>query len=104
MTVKAAPQGRSESELQRSEARIRGILDSMYTFVGVFWLDGRLAEVNRAPLEAAGIERADAIDKPFTEIFWLAHSAQAQEQVRDALRRGAAGETSRCDVPVRLRE
>ncbi len=82
--------------------RCRRFLDTLTGFVGLFSMDGRVCEVNGAPLEAAGLRREDVIGRPFAETFWWSHSSRAQEQVRRAIRRAAGGEFVREDFDVRI--
>ena len=95
---------RAIEDLRQSEVRLQNILDSMNAFVGLCTIEGVLIDVNRAPLEAAGLAREDVIGKPFWETYWWSYSEEVQEQLRDALRRAAEGETVRYDVPVRVAE
>jgi diguanylate cyclase (GGDEF)-like protein/PAS domain S-box-containing protein len=92
----------ADREDQSGELRLRQILDSMRAFVGLFSLDGRVLEANRAPLVAAGLTREDVIGTLLWETTFVAHSPQTQEQVRSAIARAGAGETVREDVPVRV--
>jgi len=80
---------------------LRGILDSLFGFVGIFTPDGFLLDANRAPLEAAGLTREAVIGLPFWETPWWSYSPAAQDQVRSALERAAAGETVRGDFTAR---
>ena len=91
-----------ETALRDTQRRQQSILDSMFAFVGLFDLDGVLVDVNRAPLEAGGVRREDALGKPFWETYWLAHSPATQEQIRAAFGRVAGGEIVREDVAVRM--
>ena len=95
---------RTTQALRESEERLRNILDSMFGFVGLYTIEGVLIEANRASLEAAGLAREDVIGKPFWETYWWSYSKEVQEQLRNALRRAAHGETVRYDVPVRVGE
>lgn len=102
-------QALAQMELRRSMARqaglrLQAVLDSMFIFVGLFDLDGRIVEMNRAPLDAARLRREDVIGKVFAETFWWEHSAAAQAQVRAVLARAAAGETVREDFSVQVAE
>jgi PAS domain S-box-containing protein len=89
-------------ERRAAEIRLRQILDSMFAFVGVFTLAGEVAEMNRAPLEIAGLERDDVIGKPLWETYWCSYSPEIQERFRQALASAAAGETVRGDIPIRI--
>ncbi|HXS68534.1 MAG TPA: PAS domain S-box protein [Candidatus Polarisedimenticolia bacterium] len=92
----------AEQTVRESRDRLKRILDSLFTFVGVLTLDGVLLEANRAPFEAAGIKREDAIGKLFHETYWWAHSAETQRSLGECLKRAAQGETVRRDFEVRV--
>ena len=89
-------------DLTEDEGRIRLVLDQLFAFVGITSVEGVLLEANRAPLEAAGIEAADVLGKPFWDAYWWSHSAGVQAQLRDAITRAAAGEVVRYDAEVRM--
>jgi PAS domain S-box-containing protein len=90
------------SEQVQAELRLRNILDGIFAFVGLYDLEGTLVEVNRAPLEIAGLRREDVIGKPFWEAYWWSHARDTQDQVRSALVRAARGEVVRDDFVVRI--
>ncbi|HEV2200209.1 MAG TPA: PAS domain-containing protein, partial [Bryobacteraceae bacterium] len=50
---------RAAEKLAAGEKRLRDILDSQFGFVGLYNLDGTVLYINRAPLEAAGIQAED---------------------------------------------
>ena len=89
---------RAERELRENHRRLQHILDSMFTFVGLFSVDGTVLDVNRAPLDATGQRRAELIGKPWWESSSFAGRPDAQAQLRDAVRRAAQGDTVRFDV------
>lgn len=91
---------RAEEARRASEMRLRKVLDSMFAFVGLFSLDGRVLEVNNSPVELAGLRREDVIGRPFAETEWWAHSAPVRERLRRAMERAAGGETVREDFLV----
>lgn len=93
---------RAEQALGESEERLRRILDNMFPFVGLLSLDGRILEVNRAPLDVAGLKRDDVIGQPCAEILWFSHSVKVQARLRAALERVAAGATVRYDETIRI--
>lgn len=93
---------RAEAAVQASEQRLRGILDTMFVFVGLMDLEGRMLEVNEAPLAAAGLTRADVLGRTVPESFWFAHSPSVQAQVRQALTRAAQGQVVREDYLIRI--
>jgi len=93
---------RAEGALRESEARLRNVLDNMFPFVGLLSLDGRVLEVNRPPLEAAGLTREAVIGQPCAEILWFSHSADVQERLRAALARAGAGAAARYDETIQV--
>ncbi len=95
---------RAEVALAASEQHLRGVLNSLFAFVGVMTVDGVLIEANAAPLEAAGIRACDVLGKPFWECFWFSHSAEQRERIRAAVGRAQAGESSRFDIEARMKD
>ncbi len=95
---------RTERVLHENEQRLRNILDTMFVFVGLMNLDGRIVEVNLAPLQAAGLKREDVLGKTVAESYWFAYSPSVQEQVRRALTQAAQGEIVRDDYLIRIAE
>lgn len=92
----------AEKHRIESEVRIRKILDNLSAFVGIMTPDGVLVEANRSALTAANLKPEDVLNKPFEEAYWWSYDAQIQQQLRDAIKRAAKGETVRYDVPVRV--
>jgi PAS domain S-box-containing protein len=83
---------RAEEARRNSEQYMRNILDNLAAFVGLFTPDGTILEVNRLPLERAGLSREDVIGKKFAETYWWNYAPDVQAQIRDAFRRAAKGE------------
>jgi PAS domain S-box-containing protein len=97
-------QKRAQQTLRESEQHLRKVLDSLFAFVGVLSPDGVLLEINRAPLDAAGLVREQVIGQPFEEVRWWRYSAQVQDRLRRAISRAAQGESSRFDVDIQVRD
>ncbi|MBN8504770.1 MAG: PAS domain S-box protein [Burkholderiales bacterium] len=94
---------RAKRALAESEAHVRRVLNSLFAFVGVLTTQGVLIEANRAPLEAAGIDSVDVLDRPFWDTYWFSHDAGLQDWLRDATARAAQGDVIRRDVVVRMK-
>ena len=92
----------AEAELRESHQLTRRVLDTLFVFVGVMTVDGTLIEVNRAPLEVAGISSSEVLGKKFWDCHWVSYSPEVQARVRTACERAAAGEVVRFDVPGRM--
>ncbi|MEO2013759.1 MAG: ATP-binding protein [Fuerstiella sp.] len=91
-----------DKALIESEKHLRDIIDGLFGFIGLCTIDGILVDTNRAPLEAAGLQKADVTGRPFWETYWWSYSTDVQWQMKNALRRAAGGETVRYDVPIRV--
>jgi PAS domain S-box-containing protein len=103
--VKVTEESTAIGDLDRAglgteQARLRGILDALFAFVGLFSLEGIVVETNEAPLLPAGLARGDVVGHRFVDLPWFAHSALERQRVSQALARAAAGESSRFETSV----
>ncbi len=94
----------AQQAVAQSERQVRRVLDSLFSFVGVMTPEGILIEANRRALEAASLQPADVIGKPFEETYWWAYSPEIQAQLQQAIASARRGEVVRYDVHVRLGE
>lgn len=92
---------RTDLERRQNHENLKRILDSIFTFVGLFSTDGILLDANRAPLEMGGLKREDVIGQPLAATYWFSHSIAAQDRVRVALARAARGDIVRYDEVIR---
>ncbi|MEQ6289554.1 PAS domain S-box protein [Vogesella sp. GCM10023246] len=90
--------------LRDSEQHIRRVLDSLFTFVGVIAPDGTLLEVNRAPLEAAGITLDSVRGLKLWDTFWWSFNAEMQQLAHEVVQQAAGGDTVRRDIEVRMQD
>jgi diguanylate cyclase (GGDEF)-like protein/PAS domain S-box-containing protein len=86
--------------LRAEQRKLRRVLDSMEAFVALFTPDGRVLEVNEAPLRFVGRSREEMLGTRFADGEWWRHSQQVRERVRAILARAAAGENVREDLSV----
>src|SRR5262245_61940036 len=90
------------SEDPTLDARIaHAVLNSLFMYIGVFSTDGVIVDVNRAPLDAAGLRREDIVGRRFVDMPWWAHSPAERQRVIDAIARAARGESTRFDTNIR---
>ncbi|GLS04897.1 hypothetical protein GCM10007860_20450 [Chitiniphilus shinanonensis] len=87
---------------QENERQLRGILDNLPAYVGLLTPDGTVLEVNRPPLEAAGLRREDVCGRKFWETGWWRDDPQARRQIEAATQRAAQGELQRFDTELSL--
>ncbi|NMB78516.1 MAG: PAS domain S-box protein [Methanomicrobiales archaeon] len=89
---------KSEAAVRESERKIRAIFDQTYQFIGIMTPEGVLIEANRSAVKFSGIEERDVIGKFFWDTPWWTHSAELQDQLRDAVKRAAQGEFIRFEA------
>jgi PAS domain S-box-containing protein len=104
VTMDITNRKRAERKIQRSEEHLRSVLDTIFSFVGVLNSEGILLEINKAPLEAAGISLKDVHYKRFEETYWWDYSPEIKRQLRQAIDKAAQGEVSRYDVQIRVKD
>jgi PAS domain S-box-containing protein len=95
---------RGEQGTAASEARLRRVIDNIFTFVGITDLDGTLLEANRAPVEGAGLSFEDVLGRPFWDTHWWSHDDTMRGRVKAAVEAARDGQTSRFDVDMRWRD
>ena len=93
----------SAAKLAASEQRLRDIIESLFGFVGMFTLDGRLIDCNRGTLEASGITREEIMGQLLWETEGWRHSPAQQNQMREMMTRAAAGEVVRFETRPLIR-
>ncbi len=88
--------------VKASEAHLRNVLDAVAAFTGVLDKDGVLREANARALAWAHLLPGDVIGRALEQTYWFAWSEETQTRVRDAIRRTAAGETTRYREVLRV--
>jgi PAS domain S-box-containing protein len=87
----------SAAKLAASEKRLRDIIDSLFGFVGLFTLEGKLIECNPPALDAVGVQPEDWLGRTFWEIgAW--RSPADRTRVRAMMTRAAQGEVVRFEA------
>ncbi len=90
----------SADKLAASEKRLRDILDSLFGFVGLFTLDGKLIDCNGASIRAAGLRLEDVLGQLFWETPGWTHDPGEQARVRNMMMRAAQGEVVRFETSI----
>lgn len=88
------PQAR-ERHARDSDRRFRAIFDRTFQSMAILTPDGRIDEINRSSLQFAGVQLSEAKGKALEEAAWFAGDPATQAEVRNAVRRAAAGEVVR---------
>jgi PAS domain S-box-containing protein len=63
--------------------------------------EGRVLNINQAPLTSAQLQRADVLGKPFAETFWWLDSPTTQQHMRAAIAQASTGETIHFEASIR---
>ncbi len=87
-----------EKRLRESERRFRAIFDQTYQFIGLMTPEGILLEANKAALEFHGMTTSDVLGMPFWKTPWWTHSSELQNELREEIKRAAAGEFVRFEA------
>ena len=95
---------RAEEALRESEQKVSAAFNQTFQFMGLMELDGTLLEANHTALEFAGIEEKDVLGKPFWETVWWTHSAELQNELRDAVKKAANGQFMRFETTHRAHD
>ena len=90
--------GDSREQYRQKLARIT--LDSMVQFVGLLDAQGTVLEINQVALDAVGIKLSDVEGQPFWTTFWWQVSPEINAELREMIRRAAAGEFVRWDTEI----
>ncbi|MEK0191657.1 PAS domain S-box protein [Microcoleus anatoxicus] len=91
---------RAEEMLRDRERLFRAIFDQSFQFMGLLKPDGTVLEINQTALAAAGVGVEEIVGTPFWETVWWQISAEAKQQVREAIALAATGEVVRYEVDV----
>jgi PAS domain S-box-containing protein len=93
----------SAAKLAASEQRLRDIIESLFGFVGVFTLDGKLLDCNHGTLETSGITIDKILGKPLWETEGWRHSPEQQTLMKEMMARAVAGEVVRFETKPIIR-
>ena len=83
------------------ESRLRQVIDSIFTFVGLFSAGGVVMDVNQAPLTVSTLRRDQVVGHRFIDLPWFAHSASERARIDGAITSAGNGETVRLETWIR---
>ncbi|MEB3310233.1 MAG: response regulator [Snowella sp.] len=90
-----------QAERKNAEGKFwRDVLDSLYIFVGILSPNGRVLEINQAPLKFAGVTKESVLGQPFADTHWWAYSVEVQTTIRQAIKQTQLGKNCRFDIAV----
>ena len=88
--------------LERSEARVRSIFQTSYTYQGFLTPQGLLLDVNRTSLASIGAQLEEVVGRPIWDTPWFTETPGLPELVQAAVPLAAAGQTVRQEVSLNL--
>lgn len=94
----------SGNVLRASEQRLKTILDNLFSYVALLDVDGKVLEVNKAPLVRSGYRYEDVVGQYFYDAEWWTYDSNVQSQLIAAINAAKQGVISRYDVTVKMGE
>jgi len=89
---------RQAAALAESERKLRALFDQSFQYTGLLATDGRLLQANRSSFDRHALPENHMIGRPFWETPWWSGDPEAQERLRQAIGRAAAGEFVRFET------
>ena len=83
------------------DSRLRQVIDSIFTLVGLFSVGGVVIDVNDAPLTASTLRRDQVVGHRFVDLPWFAHSASERARIADAIESAGMGQPMRLETWIR---
>jgi diguanylate cyclase (GGDEF)-like protein/PAS domain S-box-containing protein len=87
-----------QTQLRRSDLKLRAMLDSSIQFIGLLDTSGRVLHLNRQINELLGAPLETSVGQRFWDIAMWAQFDRQRSDVREAVERAASGTASRFDT------
>jgi PAS domain S-box-containing protein len=92
-----------KSELSIKDVQfLRGVLDSLFVFVGVTTPKGTLLETNKAAIRSSNLTFRDVIGKKIYRTYWWSYSDEAKRTLRQAIKKAKISNPIRYDTQMRV--
>ena len=99
---KLADISKNHGMLVGSTKNVRDILDNLFAYVALLDLEGRVIEVNLAPLEKGGYLRSQVIGSYFFDAPWWNYDANIRSRLIQAIDAARSGNIDRYDTVVKM--
>jgi PAS domain S-box-containing protein len=93
---------RVETEVAASKKQLQDILDTIFGFVALFTVEGRIIEMNRVTLETVGVSKADVLNRYLWEGPWYVGLPDMQSRSQEWMGRAAQGEVVQGELVFRV--
>ena len=94
----------AEESRRAVEQRFRAVFDQRMQLAGILSVEGKVLEANRKSLDFSGLDRDTVIGRYYWEAPWWSHSPEVRQQMHDAVKAAALGETVRFEVTCPRRD
>jgi len=78
--------------LKKSELEFKALFNQTFQQIGLLDPEGTILKVNQRALDFAGLSKPEVIGKKIWDSPWWSHSAKAQIQMQEIIRKAALGE------------
>jgi diguanylate cyclase (GGDEF)-like protein/PAS domain S-box-containing protein len=93
---------RAHALAEGSTKHVKAILDNLFAYVALLDVEGRVLEVNKAPLERAGFRREDVIGQYFFDAPWWTHREEVRLRIIQSIELARQGNSDRFDIVARM--
>src|SRR5581483_11086164 len=90
----------TDTPQQYKEKIARIALDNIAQLVGIIDPDGTVLEINPFALNAVGYKPSDVEGRALWTTYWWTVNEEVNTNLKNAIKRAAAGETVRWDTPI----
>ena len=90
----------ASSKNPKFDSNTRAIYDVVQSFIGLISTDGILLDANKSALDFIDADLNDVIGMPFWDTPWWLSCDVSQTALKEAIRRGVSGETSRFEAQL----
>ena len=88
----------ADAVIRESESKFSAIFNQTFALVGLLSLDGVVLEVNQTALNSVAATPNEIVGQNFWDTPWWTHSAQLQQQLKNAIAQVASGQFVRFEM------
>ncbi len=85
-------------QLAENKRLLNAIMDNSFQFQGLLSIDGRILDINRAPLALVGLDKHELLGHYLWETPWWSHDRKEQERLQTSIEQVRAGEFVRFET------
>ena len=93
---------RAQEISRENELKFRAVYEHTFQLMGMTEVDGTVISVNKTALDIVGVKESDVVGTPLWESRWFSYSSELRDQIRDSVKRAAAGQFIRFEGKLEL--